>query len=212
MADPTYQNDLVLLTTFIKHDSLTRMAEVTYALNDNTVNISAQAWADGCQSSFADNWKDNLDSQAVVFKTTALKGDGTSTFTTGESTAAPTRGLASQSSLPPNCAALVRKHTDVGGRKNRGRIYLPWFVNEGSVDELGNIDSADVASFQSDADDWLSDLESGGDQEFVIANRVYDRPWDQPGRKLTAVNIGEHVTALIVESVLATQRRRMPRS
>lgn len=211
MADPTYENDLVLLTTFLKHDLMTREAAVTYALNDNTANQSAQVWADSAQIFFCDNWKAQIDTGARVMRTTAIKGDGTSTFTTGLSTDPPTRGLNAMSSTTPNCAILLRKNTAVGGRRNRGRIYLPFMINEGEVDEAGSLSAGVIGDINTDAAAWLSDLESGGDQEFVIANRFYDAPWDNPSRHLVSVNIGEHVTSLTCESVIATQRRRMPR-
>lgn len=41
-------------------------------------------------------------------------------------------------SLPPNCAVLLRKSTGLGGRRNRGRMFVPpvWPV-EGSVSGAG---------------------------------------------------------------------------
>jgi len=212
MSEPIIANDLVLLTTFIRHDSYARLAAVTYAADDATLNASAQVWADVFQANFADDWKDNLDNQAVILRTDVIKGDGTSTFTVGSSTAAGTRGTASMSALPPNCAALVRKQTAVGGRKNRGRLYMPWILNEGSVDQMGNIDNSDVLSYQSDADDWLDHFDDAGAGGMVIANRVYDLPWDNPARKLVSIDMGPVVTALVVEPIIATQRRRLVRS
>jgi hypothetical protein len=210
MALPTYQNDLVLLATHIKRSDMVREALVTYAVNDNTVNLSAQQWADWAQAKFADAWKDQLDTSAAIVRTTSLKGDGTSTFTTGESTAAPTAGTNSMSSLPPNCAALLRKLTGTGGRRNRGRLYLPFMLNEGEVDEVGNISAGVQGDIQSDANDWKAALETG-DSQMVIANRTYDAAWDVHPRHLVHTAIGPAVTALLVEPMIATQRKRLGR-
>ena len=210
MPDPTYANDLVLANTFIQHDGLARQAEVTYAVNDASVNWSAQQWADALQNVFQDNLKTRIDTDAVIVKTTTLKGDGTSTFTTGESTASGTRGTAPFSAAPANCAQLVRKITAFGGRKNRGRMYLPWSINEGLVDEIGSIDATFTADTQAKLDDWRDAItDTGG--HLVIANRVYDRPWNQPNRQLVSVDMGEEVIGVPVDSMMATQRRRMPR-
>jgi hypothetical protein len=212
MPDPTYANDLVLCNTFIAHSGLARMAEVTYAIDDATRNASAQQWADDAQSLFADNLKSRLDTDASIVKTLTLKGDGTSTFTTGESTAAPTNGTGAFSSVPANTAILVKKVTGVGGRRNRGRCYFPWMLNEGTVDEIGNIDPSWVSDTQAKMDDWLDALAGGDSNGMVIANRTYDLPWNDPRRVLVSVEMGPVVTALVVESIAATQRRRMPRS
>src|ERR1043165_5530579 len=139
MPDPTYANDLVLCNTFIAHSGLARMAEVTYAIDDATRNASAQQWADDAQSLFADNLKSRLDTDASIVKTLTLKGDGTSTFTTGESTAAPTNGTGAFSSVPANTAILVKKVTGVGGRRNRGRCYFPGISTKARAVETGKI-------------------------------------------------------------------------
>jgi hypothetical protein len=146
----------------------------------------------------------------VILKTITLKGDGTSTFTTGESTAAGTRGTAPFSAAPANCAQLVRKLTAFGGRKNRGRLYLPWSINEGLVDEIGSIDATFTSDTQAKVDDWRDAIVDLG-ATMVIANRVYDRPWNQPNRQLVSVDMGEEVIGLTVDQMMATQRRRMPR-
>lgn len=40
--------------------------------------------------------------------------------------------------LPPNVAALVRKTSDIGGRRGRGRMFVPG-IPEGSVDSNGGL-------------------------------------------------------------------------
>lgn len=211
MPLPTYDNDLVLANVFIAHDSYARMAQITFAMNDHTVNNSAQQWADGIFGTVSSDLKTRLDSNAAFIKCTTLKGDGTSTFTTGESTATAVQGTAPISSVTPQVAMLVRKLTGFGGRINRGRMYLPWMLNEGTVDELGVIDPSWVSDTQDKIDLMFTDLTAGGDQTVVIANRVYDLPWSDSRRKLTAVHSGNEVTAMLVENICATQRRRLVR-
>jgi len=209
MANPTYENDLVLLSTFIRFASNTRLAELTYAVNDAGANLSAQEWADAAQNVFQTAWKGTLSDSAVIEYTTALKGDGTSTFTVGRSTAAGTAGTDSGTKTPSNCALLIRKNTAFGGRENRGRMYIPWLTNKADVGTTGIISGGDVSSFQSDADTFLGGLAAGADNYMCIANRHFNLPWDNPDRRLVSVTKGPEVTSLVVESVIATQRRRL---
>jgi len=211
MANPTYQNDLVLCNVFFKHDLITREAEITFALNDNTANVSAQGWADAVFALAGTVFAPQLDTAAQIMRATTLKGDGTSTFTTGISTGASVRGTNAMSSTTPNCAILVKKNTGFGGRENRGRMYLPFMMNEGEVDEAGNISAGVQGDINDMMQTFIDDVEGGGDQELVIANRTYDAPWNVKPRHLTHVAIGEHVTSITCEPVIATQRRRMPR-
>lgn len=208
---PTYQNNLVLATTAVAHSGMVRESLVTYALEDPTDIHGAQAWADFLQDAFADAHKSQTDSQATIMRTSVLKGDGSSTPEVGISTAAGTAGTASASTLPPNCACLVKKVTGVGGRINRGRLYMPWYLTEADVDETGLIDPTAVSSRQTAMNDWKTAVEAEGPSDMIIANRVYDLPWTDPARVVTEVNIGASLIALTVENMLATQRRRMPR-
>lgn len=213
MADPIYGDGLVLAVTHLLHDNMVREAVVTYAILDDANVDTAQGWADFLQDKFQLHLKSLLDNEVVIVNTTTLRGDGTSTFTTGESTAAGTRGTVSHASLPSNCAVLGKKLTGVGGRRNRGRIYLPWFVAEGNVDETGGIDSGVISDIQTGVTAWLGAINAVTNADMVIANRTYDRAWNVPGRRLVSTETsGNQVTAITIERTIATQRRRMPRT
>lgn len=208
MPSPVIANDLVLTSTFIKHDLSPRRAVITFAFNDGAANASAQQWAIDVHTAVASAFIDYLDSNAVFDYTTSVKGDGTTAFTVGRSIVAPIRGLNAASSVTPNTAVLVQKRTGSGGRAGRGRVYLPWMLNEGEVNEIGAINAAYVTGIQNDLN--ATALVTQGSQ--VIANRVYDLPWDNPNRQLVALNIGPVVTSMPVQAMAATQRRRMPRA
>lgn len=49
------------------------------------------------------------------------------------------RGLSSTPKLPQNCAALVSKFTALGGRKGRGRFFMPAVLTETQVGDTGGI-------------------------------------------------------------------------
>jgi len=209
----TIDDGLVLVTTEITHASVAHAANVTYAMFDDTGLTSAQAWADFCQTQFTTNWAAVLDNNASIVRTLTVKGDGTENFTTGESTAAPTVGGAALTCPPPNWAMLVQKKTGFGGRKNRGRMYMPWMVTEGDIGENGHFGGATLTARQAVADAWLADLNTSAPDAFMcLANREYDLPWDNPMRKLVHIEAGFGITALTVQGFGATQRRRQPRA
>lgn len=212
VAITTYQAGLVLATTYISNTAMPREAAVTYAWDDGSAVVSADVIANALQLAFATAFDNGLDTACAVERTTVLLGDGSDTPLVGESSTSPVSGLANTSSPPPNVACLIRKRTGSGGRGNRGRMYMPWFLNEGSIDEAGMIAGADVASRQAMADAWLADLDDNvTGQHLVIANRIYDEPWTNPNRVLLEVVTGLEVTSLVVDDRVATQRRRLGR-
>ena len=109
----------------------------------------------------------------------------------------PGGGALSIATLPVNCAVLVKKGTSRGGRRNRGRFYLPGTTSEGAVSEDGVISSGQVIALQGACDAFLGDLVVAGLPMYVLHN-------DPPVGVTPAP-----VTSLTVDSVIATQRRRL---
>ncbi len=204
---PNYETDLVMANFHCRHLSTTRASIVTLAFNDGAIQGSALTWANDLQTAWGNAMKTQLTTEASWFKTTVLKGNGTSEPEVAESTTAEAIGLFAMGTPPPNVAVLVKKRTGFGGRANRGRIYLPWSISEGAVDEVGGIIAGDRTSIQNAINVFANAVPFNTAQ--VIANRVYDLPWDSPARSLIAVNIGKPVTSMLVDTRVATQRRRL---
>lgn len=99
---------------------------------------------------------------------------------------------------PSNCAVLVRKNTALGGRRGRGRMYLPPFMlAEGSVDPNGNLDSAFVTgNTQNCTTAFVTNMNP---VLFHNSDGVTPAPAPTP------------ITSVAVQSKIATQRRRMRR-
>lgn len=108
----------------------------------------------------------------------------------------PTVGGGVAAIMPPNNAILVNKHTGLGGRKNRGRFYLP-SVPEGSVDESGVIEAVHLAGLQLAIDDWQTAVAAIADVGFlfVLHSDALDAPTE--------------ITSLTVNPIIATQRQRL---
>lgn len=127
----------------------------------------------------------------VVGKTT---GDTAFTSTVGAG-----NGALTGAGLPQNCAWLVRKRSPLVGRKNRGRMYVPG-VRETNVNEVGIIENTEVAGAQTAWNTFQANIE--GDPNFVglaILHSLGDATLPTP------------ISALEVDNVIATQRRRMRR-
>lgn len=109
-------------------------------------------------------------------------------------------GLKSGTMLPPNSAMLLHKRTARGGRRGRGRMYVPWAIGATEVDEAGVIAGATVTAQQTKATAFLSALGSNGVPMVVLHD---------PG--LTATGPPNPVTSLLVDARVGTQRRRLGR-
>lgn len=74
-----------------------------------------------------------------------------------EGTETPIAGAGVGTALPNNCAALLRKVTNVGGRRGRGRMYVPG-VLESSANEVGDLSAAALAAYVSAGTSLVFDL------------------------------------------------------
>lgn len=101
------------------------------------------------------------------------------------------------STPPNNCAVLVRKNTALGGRSNRGRMYLPPYrFAEGDYTPTGILGTTQVATLQAEVDAFLTQLE---------VQNLSPVLWHSDG------SAGTLITSLVVQPRLATQRTRMRR-
>jgi hypothetical protein len=101
------------------------------------------------------------------------------------------------SNVPPvNLAVLVTKNTALGGRKNRGRLFLPTGVLfEPEVDPAGQITSGAQAALQQRFEDFLAELQLRDVAPWLL----HSHPDDEP----------TPIMSFSVQSLCATQRRRM---
>lgn len=108
------------------------------------------------------------------------------------------QGAGNVNPLPSNCAYLVKKNTSIGGRRNRGRMFLPPFMDiEGNVSPTGTITS-NLSTLQARLDAFYTNLTAA-----------------TPGLDLSPVLFHSDggsptpVTGLTLASLIATQRTRM---
>lgn len=107
-------------------------------------------------------------------------------------------GTASASVLPPNCTTLWNKSTATGGRRGRGRAFIPIYApGESTVDSLGVIPGVTVTATQALYDAFLIAAAGQG---------LFPQLFHQ-----TAPFTPSPVLSFQMQSQIATQRRRMRR-
>lgn len=112
-----------------------------------------------------------------------------------------TIGAGFTSTLPTNTAILVRKNTGLGGRRNRGRMFLPpAFAGEGDVSGLGLLSTVRRDAIQAamnDLYDNLSGLAAPHLPPVLFHSEIPTTPTP--------------ITSFSVQTLVATQRTRMRR-
>jgi hypothetical protein len=99
---------------------------------------------------------------------------------------------------PSNCAMLMRKLTALGGRRGRGRSYLPPFaLAETDVTATGAITEAVRSGIESNLTGWL------------VTSREPVLLHSDGG--LTPAPAPTPITSIKLDSIIATQRQRMRR-
>lgn len=112
-----------------------------------------------------------------------------------------TAGTSATAKLPNNCALLARKRTALGGRRNRGRMFIPsGYLSEGSVTETGDLTVGDTATFSGRMQAFLDAIEA----EPVVMDAGVILHSSTP----TTPTV---ITSMDVSGKIATQRTRMRR-
>lgn len=105
-------------------------------------------------------------------------------------------GLAADEPMSPNVAILVNKATAIGGRKNKGKMFVGGFSEEDTTGG-GFLLVARQTAWQAAMDDFLADLATNT-TPMVVLHTDATTPTD--------------VDSLVVQLRLATQKRRLRRA
>ena len=110
----------------------------------------------------------------------------------------PVTGTASTQPLTVNTAVLINKTTGLGGRRNRGRMFVPPVKpQEAGVDGTGLISSIELSTLQGLWDSFYGQMITTG-----YTPQLFHQ---------TAPFTPTPVTGFVVQPMVATQRRRMRR-
>jgi hypothetical protein len=172
-----------------------RTAFVTFGVRNDAVLADPNTAADRIESDFEDQMGPRFDSDVTIgpchlllnVSAGPLPGDATSTESGGSSANSPT----------PNVALLIRKSTLTPGRTGRGRMYLPWAVDESGLDQAGGVEGA-VVTATTDAFNNLLEALDGDGLPMVLLH--------------TGAGVPSEVISGVCEGTVATQKRRLVRT
>ena len=165
---------------------------VTMPFESDTV-AHAQSFVDAMSTTWNTNIKAGSSSSITLVRTQATYNDGTHEYNLLH--AANIAGTGGTGLVTPNVAMLVKRNTGFAGRKNAGRMYWPWTLAEGNVDQLGVIDATTTAAWQTAFNAVFTALTAISNTTPAILHADGSLP--------TAV------TSFTVENQVATQRRRL---
>lgn len=111
-----------------------------------------------------------------------------------DSTTGLGNGALSATTAPQNTAMLIRKISATGGRRGRGRMYVPG-IDEAFVSNAGVITAGQVTAINTHAATFLTNLVAANNPMVIL----HDVPEVTPSP----------VTGLLCQSLVATQRRRL---
>jgi len=207
---PTIEIGLGLVVQPIQRNDQSRAAEVTFALNVAGVPslAVAQAAITAFQNRFIAWWGPAMDLDATMLPPTIKLGDGSTTPFEAIGATAATAGSGASTYMPPNVAMLIKKTTGLGGRRNHGRTYLPFWLQLVQVNENGSIPTATLAVADAAAAGFLADLATAT-IPMCIAHKTFNVPL--PPHYVTALTTGPLVTGYKTEVLVGTQRRRLGR-
>lgn len=171
---------------------------VTWACEANLAAAAGiQQYCDLVQSNFIGTWETSFPNDCTLGPLTMRLGqdgpDPLVVIASGTDTGTNTADF-----LPQNIALLIQKRSILGGRRNRGRMFMPVLTEDG-VNEVGQLTPTQQASYQGIAADWLEAYNGeDGLGEMVILHTA-------------APSDPTPVAALVVSGTAATQRRRLRR-
>lgn len=174
---------------------------VTFGIETDLNVVPAETHCDRVFQAWDDNFLPLMPNFITLTRVVGRFGQDAADDLIVQSTLPGQAGAVSGDFLPQNNACLIRKRTALGGRKNRGRMYVPYVLPEGNVDNSGIIAGTRVTAIQTAADDFQDDLLAGDPGPSIPMVVLHSVSTDTP----------TPITTLEVDNLLATQRRRLRR-
>lgn len=182
-----------------KLNTLSRTAYVVFGVDPTSTIASTVADQAFSFINASGAVKSIVDSQVTMGPATCYLGtDGTADIVgVGVLTAT---GGATGTAVPANVALLCLKRTARGGRRGRGRMFIPWAVVSSETDETGTINTSFLTPKTAALTAGLAALTTATAPMVLL---------HQPGN--TPTGPPDPVTAISCSGLVATQRRRLGR-
>ena len=176
-----------------------RPAVCVWGLNSTAWGPDLDLAADQVQDAYADAFAAGLDSNVTI---------RSSRLTVGQDAVDPLIGMATSSapgtavreSTAPALAVMLSLNTGLGGRRNRGRKFLPWAASDTSISEQGALEASLVTGWNNRAAAFMDNLDAM-EVNVVILH----------GTGSTTAPAPTPVTSITCNPVVRTQRNRQTR-
>lgn len=195
------------ITIPMKHDRLNREAVTTFGVDSSAWGPALSVGLDGVLADFQSSFATTIDNEVLVGPARAAVGTLTDEHIAAEGTNS-FRGTFSGETPPVNCSVLVKKASNRGGRRGRGRMFLPWFIGEGDVEDTGALDPIAQGNLQVVADAFLAALPVG---TFSTPMYLLHSESHPDTTNPTPPGSPNEVTGLFVDGIIGSQRRRLGR-
>jgi len=191
----------------IRHSAMARSAFITFGVEPDAVaadQVATKVLV--ALAGTAGSLINNLDSSTNLIAVTARIGQdgGEPLVYVAESGAVGGKGV---TGVPPNCAVLVHKRTARGGRRGRGRLFIPFLIGTSDVAETGILQGSQRTTWQTMCNTILTALTTQG-VPMVVLHSASEQGVGAP----TTPGLPNKVTSLVVDPLVSTQRRRLGRS
>lgn len=189
----------------MKHATMSRSAFITFGCNPVDTDPSAVAASLATAATQAGSLGSCIDSNVTWIAARASLGtDGSEDLVGVYPMNIPC--TLSASTLPANCAMLVHKLTARGGRRGRGRFYIPWTIGTSTITEAGGVIASDVARVQAAVEVWAGQVNT-----LVGPVVLLHRPSEPGIAHPSSPGAPNVVTGYRADPLVATQRRRLGR-
>ena len=177
-----------------------QVAEVAFGVALDDIALTPASVAAFVFSAYDSAGLDQVNTPAITLDNIHVKFGPNETGAAADAPQA-SPGVLTGNSVTPNVTLLIRKNTLHGGHRGRGRMYWPG-IQEGVVDDYGQVDSGAVTTFQSKFDDFLTALIATNTPMYVLHAAPTTEHPEEPPAPFAVDN-------LQVMSTVATQRRRL---
>lgn len=185
----------------LSYATLTRSAFVTFGVDNTENDLDADNVASAVASAWMQNGSINTGFGHQVTNRVVTVRLGTDTGEPEIGTHTINNGGGGDNSPPAaNVAVILTKNTARGGRRGRGRMFIPWWYDDVDIDGAGLILPGSMASRQGFANLFHGALGAAGIPMVLLHSE---------GK--TAEGPPTPVTSLTLQNRVGTQRRRLGR-
>lgn len=184
-------------------DDYPRQAVTTWAFKLNGTILDPDELAEKQYEAWTNGWAAHYDNNVTFTGCRVLVGQDAADPLVGWYEGSQKGQAGNRQTVSPAIALLIEKRTGLGGRRNRGRMYLPWAVPENVLSEAGTISSQGMAPLRQSAQAFFENfsdtpIEENGIEHMALLHGAFLGPPTE-------------VTSLSVSPVVSTQRRRQTR-